>query len=262
MTFSIVGFDPDTDSWGIAVASKFLAVGSLVPWGRAGAGAVATQAMANLSYGPDGLGLLEERFTAAQVVDALTRADGERDHRQLGVVDATGTGATWTGASCLEWAGGEAGDGYAVQGNVLAGPDVVAAMVAAWQGGGGALPQRLLAALAAGDRAGGDRRGRQSAALRVWRRGAAYGGVLDSAARPPRWAAPELSAPWTPRGARAAGAGARPRASGRWRRGRRPRWSGCPPRRPGGRSSAAPRRSPRPWPGPARASSRAARRRR
>jgi uncharacterized Ntn-hydrolase superfamily protein len=181
MTFSIVGFDPDTDSWGIAVASKFLAVGSLVPWGRAGAGAVATQAMANLSYGPDGLGLLEERFTAAQVVDVLTRADGERDHRQLGVVDATGTGATWTGASSLGWAGGEAGDGYAVQGNVLAGPDVVAAMVAAWQGGGGALPQRLLAALAAGDRAGGDRRGRQSAALRVWRRGAAYGGVLDSA---------------------------------------------------------------------------------
>jgi uncharacterized Ntn-hydrolase superfamily protein len=181
MTFSIVGFDPDTDSWGIAVASKFLAVGSLVPWGRAGAGAVATQAMANLSYGPDGLGLLEERFTAAQVVDVLTRADGERDHRQVGVVDAAGTGATWTGASSLEWAGGEAGDGYAVQGNVLAGPDVVAAMVAAWQGGGGALPQRLLAALAAGDRAGGDRRGRQSAALRVWRRGAAYGGVLDSA---------------------------------------------------------------------------------
>jgi len=92
MTFSIVGFDPDTGSWGIAVASKFLAVGSVVPWGRAGAGAIATQAMANLSYGPDGLGLLAERFTAEQVVDVLTRADGERDHRQLGVVDATGGG--------------------------------------------------------------------------------------------------------------------------------------------------------------------------
>jgi uncharacterized Ntn-hydrolase superfamily protein len=159
-----------------------LAVGSAVPWGRAGAGAVATQATANLSYGPDGLRLLEERSTAAQVVDVLTRSDGERDHRQLGVVDATGTGATWTGASCLEWAGGEAGDGYAVQGNILAGPEVVAAMVAAWHGGAAeAFPRRLLAALAAGDRAGGDRRGRQSAALRVWRAGAAYGGVLDSA---------------------------------------------------------------------------------
>src|SRR5919204_2176557 len=99
MTFSIAAFDLDTDSWGIAVASKFLAVGSAVPWGRAGAGAVATQATANLSYGPDGLRLLEERSTAAQVVDVLTRSDGERDHRQLGVVDATGTGATWTGAS-------------------------------------------------------------------------------------------------------------------------------------------------------------------
>jgi uncharacterized Ntn-hydrolase superfamily protein len=182
MTFSIAAFDLDTDSWGIAVASKFLAVGSAVPWGRAGAGAVATQATANLSYGPDGLRLLEERSTAAQVVDVLTRSDGERDHRQLGVVDATGTGATWTGASCLEWAGGEAGDGYAVQGNILAGPEVVAAMVAAWHGGAAeAFPRRLLAALAAGDRAGGDRRGRQSAALRVWRAGAAYGGVLDSA---------------------------------------------------------------------------------
>jgi uncharacterized Ntn-hydrolase superfamily protein len=181
MTFSIVGFDPDTGSWGIAVASKFLAVGSVVPWGRAGAGAIATQAMANLSYGPDGIGLLAERFTAEQVVDVLTRADGERDHRQLGVVDATGGGATWTGASCLEWAGGAAGDGYAVQGNILTGPDVVAAMVADWHGGGEALAQRLLAALAAGDRAGGDRRGRQSAALRVWRAGAAYGGVLDTA---------------------------------------------------------------------------------
>ncbi|HEX6674889.1 MAG TPA: DUF1028 domain-containing protein [Actinomycetes bacterium] len=181
MTFSIVGFDPSSASWGIAVASKFLAVGSAVPWGRAGAGAVATQAMANLSYGPDGLGLLAEGFAADQVVSVLTRSDSEREHRQLGVVDASGRAATWTGGSCLDWAGGQAGDGYAVQGNILTGPEVVDAMVEAWQGGGEVLARRLLAALAAGDRAGGDRRGRQGAALRVWRAGAAYGGVLDNA---------------------------------------------------------------------------------
>jgi uncharacterized Ntn-hydrolase superfamily protein len=181
MTFSVVGFDPATASWGVAVASKFLAVGSAVPWGRAGAGAIATQAMANLSYGPEGLGLLAEGFVADQVVSVLTAADDEREHRQLGVVDTAGRGATWTGASCLDWAGGEAGDGYAVQGNILTGPEVVDAMVEAWRDGAGELSRRLLEALTAGDRAGGDRRGRQGAALRVWRAGAAYGGVLDSA---------------------------------------------------------------------------------
>jgi uncharacterized Ntn-hydrolase superfamily protein len=181
MTFSIVGFDPESASWGIAVASKFLAVGAMVPWGRAGAGAVATQAMANLSYGPDGLGLLGDGLAADQVVARLTEADPEHEHRQLGVVDAAGRGATWTGASCLDWAGGEAGDGYAVQGNILTGPEVVAAMVDTWHRGGEAFPRRLVAALGAGDRAGGDRRGRQGAALRVWRAGASYGGVLDTA---------------------------------------------------------------------------------
>jgi uncharacterized Ntn-hydrolase superfamily protein len=181
MTFSIVGFDPESASWGIAVASKFLAVGAMVPWGRAGAGAVATQAMANLSYGPDGLGLLGDGLAADEVVARLTEADPEHEHRQLGVVDAAGRGATWTGASCLDWAGGEAGDGYAVQGNILTGPEVVAAMVDAWHRGGEAFPRRLVAALAAGDRAGGDRRGRQGAALRVWRAGASYGSVLDIA---------------------------------------------------------------------------------
>jgi uncharacterized Ntn-hydrolase superfamily protein len=182
MTFSIVAYDPGSESWGVAVASKFLAVGAVVPWGRAGAGAVATQAMANLSYGPGGLGLLAGGFPADQVVIRLTGADGEREHRQLGVVDAAGHGSTWTGASCMEWAGGEAGDGYAVQGNILTGPEVVAAMVAAWRGGTGeVLAGRLVAALAAGDQAGGDRRGRQSAALRVWRAGAAYGRELDLA---------------------------------------------------------------------------------
>jgi uncharacterized Ntn-hydrolase superfamily protein len=182
MTFSIVAFDPDSDSWGIAVASKFLAVGAVVPWGRAGAGAVATQATANLSYGPSGLDLLAGRATADDVVAQLTGADDERDHRQVGMVDAEGRGATFTGPSCLDWAGGQAGDGFAIQGNILAGPQVVAAMVEAWQGHADeAFERRLVAALAAGDQAGGDRRGRQSAALRVWRAGAAYGGVLDIA---------------------------------------------------------------------------------
>jgi len=182
MTFSIVAYDPGSTSWGVAVASKFLAVGAVVPWGRAGAGAVATQAMANLSYGPGGLDLLAGGFSADQVVIRLTAADGEREHRQLGVVDAAGRGSTWTGASCMDWAGGEAGEGYAVQGNILTGPEVVAAMLAAWHDGGGeVLARRLVAALAAGDQAGGDRRGRQSAALRVWRVGAAYGGELDLA---------------------------------------------------------------------------------
>jgi uncharacterized Ntn-hydrolase superfamily protein len=182
MTFSIVAFDPEDRSWGIAVASKFLAVGAVVPWGRAEAGAVATQAAANLSYGPRGLELLGQGLAADQVVAQLTESDDEREHRQVGVVDVQGRGATFTGGSCLDWAGGEAGEGFAIQGNILAGPHVVAAMADAWKASvGTAFERRLLIALAAGDNAGGDRRGRQSAALRVWREGAAYGGVLDIA---------------------------------------------------------------------------------
>ena len=182
MTFSIVAFDPDSGSSGIAVASKFLAVGAVVPWGRAGAGAVATQAMANLSYGPQGLDLLANGLSADHAVAQLTDADDEREHRQVGMVDTQGRGATFTGGSCLDWAGGQAGDGFAIQGNILAGPQVVAAMADAWkERAGEAFERRLVAALAAGDQAGGDRRGRQSAALRVWREGAAYGGVLDIA---------------------------------------------------------------------------------
>jgi uncharacterized Ntn-hydrolase superfamily protein len=182
MTFSIVAHDVDSQSWGIAVASKFLAVGAVVPWGRAGAGAVATQAAANLSYGPDGIDLLANGLSAGAVVERLTGADDERDSRQCGVVDAHGRGATFTGPECLDWAGGTAGDGFAVQGNVLAGPQVVEAMATAWrERSDEPFGRRLLEALTAGDRAGGDRRGRQSAALRVWRAGAAYGGVLDLA---------------------------------------------------------------------------------
>jgi uncharacterized Ntn-hydrolase superfamily protein len=182
MTFSIVAYEVESQSWGIAVASKFLAVGAVVPWGRAGAGAVATQAAANLSYGPDGIDLLANGLPAGEVVERLTGADDERDSRQCGVVDAQGRGATFTGPECLDWAGGTAGDGFAVQGNVLAGPQVVEAMATAWrERSDEPFGRRLLEALTAGDRAGGDRRGRQSAALRVWRAGAAYGGVLDLA---------------------------------------------------------------------------------
>ncbi|ONI76729.1 fimbrial assembly protein FimA [Kribbella sp. ALI-6-A] len=182
MTFSIVAYDVESASWGVAVASKFLAVGALVPWGRAGAGAVATQAAANLSYGPDGLELLAAGLPADEVVARLTGSDDGRDSRQVGVVDAAGRGATFTGPECMDWAGGQAGDGFAVQGNILAGPDVVQAMADAWRNRADEpFERRLLEALTAGDRAGGDRRGRQSAALRVWRAAAAYGGVLDLA---------------------------------------------------------------------------------
>lgn len=182
MTFSIVAYDVESASWGVAVASKFLAVGAVVPWGRAGAGAVATQASANLSYGPDGLNLLADGLSAPEVVQRLTSADEGRDSRQVGVVDAAGRGETFTGPDCMDWAGGIAGDGFAAQGNILAGPHVVQAMADTWRDRSGEpFAHRLLQSLAAGDQAGGDSRGRQGAALRVWRAGAAYGGQLDIA---------------------------------------------------------------------------------
>jgi uncharacterized Ntn-hydrolase superfamily protein len=174
MTFSIVG--RDGDAYGVAVASKFLAVGSAVPGARAGVGAVATQAYANLAYRPQGLDLLAEGSTSAEAVGRLTAADDGRDQRQVGIVSSTGA-ATFTGSACQEWAGGRCGDDYAVQGNILVGEQVVEAMEREWTTSAGSpLSARLLAALRAGDRAGGDRRGRQSAALLVVRPGAGYGG--------------------------------------------------------------------------------------
>jgi uncharacterized Ntn-hydrolase superfamily protein len=165
----------------VAVASKFLAVGAVVPWARAGAGAVATQALGNISYGPNGLDLLGSGCTAAEAVARLTAPDERREERQLGVVDAVGGSATFTGAHCLEWAGGATGDRYACQGNILTGPEVVERMAEAFEAASGPLAARLLAVLAAGDRAGGDRRGRQSAALKVVRKGGGYGGGSDLA---------------------------------------------------------------------------------
>ncbi len=178
-TFSIVGYDAATESWGVAVQSRFIAVGAVVPWARAGVGAVATQAMANLAWGSEGLGLLGEGLPAAEVVRKLVAADPQRDDRQLGVVDARGGSAAHTGAKCLDWAGHEVGEGFTCQGNILFGPAVVRAMARAYESTPGDLADRLLAALSAGQREGGDRRGQQSAALRIVRPKGGFMGADD-----------------------------------------------------------------------------------
>lgn len=179
MTFSIVAVDPSNGDLGVAVASKFPCVGAVVPWARAGIGAVATQSLANTSFGPDGLSLMKQGMSAAQALDAMVEADDGRDDRQVGMVDARGGTATFTGAGCVDWAGGVTGAGFAAQGNILVGADVVDAMAAAFREHDGDLCDRLLAALSAGDAAGGDRRGRQSAALLVVRDGGGYEGRND-----------------------------------------------------------------------------------
>ena len=180
MTFSIVARDHLAGDLGIAVASKFLAVGAVVPHARAGVGAIVTQALANVRYGPDGLALLESGLDAEAAVRQLAEADDGRTHRQFGVVDAAGHAATYTGTECLSWAGGRTGEGVAVQGNILTGQDVVDAVFDTFAAGGGtAFPELLVAALKAGDARGGDRRGRQSAALLVVREGGGYGGGND-----------------------------------------------------------------------------------
>ena len=178
-TFSVVGFDPEANSLGVAVQSKFLAVGSVVPWARAGVGAVATQAMANYNYGPRGLELMARRKTASETVEALISADKDREHRQLGVVDGRGRAATFTGSECFDWAGGITGECYAAQGNILVGGETVEAMASTYEKTQGDLATRLLSALAAGQAAGGDSRGKQSAALLVVREGGGYGGDND-----------------------------------------------------------------------------------
>lgn len=182
MTLSIVAFDRDTASCGVAVASKCLAVGHAVPWGSADAGAIATQALANLTYGPDGIGLLRDGRSSEEVVAELTGRDELAGQRQLGIVDTSGRATSYTGPDCLPWAGSLVDGEVAVQGNILAGPHVIEAMLAAYRANADQpFVQRLLLAVGAGDAAGGDRRGRQSAAIRVWRAGASYGGGLDVA---------------------------------------------------------------------------------
>ncbi len=183
MTFSIVARSADGESWGVAVASKFLAVGSAVPAATAGVGAIATQSFANTAYKPQALAAMTAGLSATETLASLLADDPDREQRQVGIVDATGGSATFTGSGCYGWAGGIAGEGYAIQGNILSGPEVVAAMEQAWSSSdpGAPLEVRLLAALRAGDAAGGDSRGRQSAAVFVVRRGAGYGGFDDVA---------------------------------------------------------------------------------
>jgi uncharacterized Ntn-hydrolase superfamily protein len=182
-TYSIVACDLAAKEWGVAVQSKFLAVGAGVPTAEPEVGAIATQALANMRYGPDGLALLREGLSAEEVVERLTRADEGRDDRQLGVVDAQGDAATYTGSRCMEWAGGVTGDGYAAQGNILVSEATVTALERTFeQTAGRPLAERLLEALAAAQAAGGDRRGQQSAALLVVRKDGGYMGTDDRVA--------------------------------------------------------------------------------
>lgn len=179
MTFSIVACDLKEKAWGVAVASKFPAVGAVVPWAQADAGAVATQSFANTSYGPRGLQMMAQGFSAKQALKSLLDNDLDKEDRQVGLVDAKGNAATFTGSVCFDWAGGVTGKGYAIQGNILANAKVVPAMEKKFLEAKGDLPTRLYAALLAGDRIGGDRRGRQSAAIYVAKPNSGYGGFTD-----------------------------------------------------------------------------------
>ena len=179
MTFSIVACDLKEKTWGIAVASKFPAVGAVVPWAAAGAGAVATQSFANTSFGPRGLEMMAAGLSADETLAKLLMDDSDRELRQVGLVDANGKSATYTGSGCFPWAGGINGKGYAIQGNILANAKVVPAMEKKFLATKGDLPTRLHAALLAGDRAGGDKRGRQSAAIYVVKPNGGYGGYVD-----------------------------------------------------------------------------------
>src|SRR5512146_3306206 len=179
MTFSIVACDLEAQAWGVAVASKFPAVGAVVPWAKAGAGAVATQALANTSYGPRGLEMMAGQLSAEETIKKLVTRDKEREQRQVGLVDALGRAASFTGRDCMEWCGGLTGSGYAIQGNLLTGIEVVQQMEHTFLDARGELPERLFAALEAGSQAGGDRRGRQSAALYVAKQDGGYGGYND-----------------------------------------------------------------------------------
>ena len=179
-TYSIVAVDLEAEQWGVAVQSKFLSVGSVVPWAEPHVGAVATQAYANPRYGPNGLALLREGLSAQEVVDRLTSEDEGRDHRQLGVVDANGNAATYTGNECMDWAGGRTGDGYAAQGNILVSGETVDAMAESFEGSRGPLAVRLIDALAAAQAAGGDSRGQQSSALLVVQRDGGYAKLSDT----------------------------------------------------------------------------------
>src|SRR5215475_5087608 len=179
-TFSIVACDLEAQQWGVSVQSKFLSVGSVVPWAEPHVGAIATQAYANPRYGPNGLQLLREGMSAQEVVDRLTGEDEGRDHRQLGVVDGQGSAATYTGSECMDWAGGRTGANYAAQGNILVNPETVDAMAETFESTTGPLAVRLIDCLAAAQEAGGDSRGQQSSALIVVQRDGGYAGMSDT----------------------------------------------------------------------------------
>jgi uncharacterized Ntn-hydrolase superfamily protein len=178
-TYSIAACDLEAGQWGVATQSKFLAVGSVVPWAEPGVGAIATQAYANPRYGPNGLTLLREGLSAEEVVERLTAADDGRDHRQLGVVDGQGRAASYTGSECMEWAGGRTGECYAAQGNILVSAETVDAIAETFESSSGPLATRLLDCLDAGQAAGGDRRGQQSAALLVVEQDGGYASLSD-----------------------------------------------------------------------------------
>ena len=178
MTYSLVAYDGG-EQWGVAVQSKFLAVGSVVPWAEPGVGAIATQAYANPRYGPDGLALLRQGLSATEVMEQLVAADDGRAERQLGVVDADGRAASWTGTECMEWAGHRTGAGFAAQGNILVGPETVDALAETFEAATGSLAERLIEALAAAQAAGGDRRGQQSASLLIVERNGGYAQMSD-----------------------------------------------------------------------------------
>lgn len=179
MTFSIVAYDPAAQEWGVATQSKFLAVGAVVPWAQANAGAIATQSYANTSFGPKGLRMLARGVSAQETLDRLLAADKGRQQRQVGVIDRDGGAATFTGAECHAWAGGVTGKHFAAQGNILARAKVVDAIAAKFESAKGKLADRLVAALLAGQRAGGDRRGQQSAAVLIVREQGGYAGFND-----------------------------------------------------------------------------------
>ena len=178
-TFSIVAHSDEESAWGVAVASKFPAVGAVVPWAKAGVGAVATQSYAKLSFGPDGLAFMAEGLTAEETLHRILEADEARETRQVALVDDRGGVAAHTGGECNEWAGQRTGNGFSVQGNLLAGEAVIEAMATRFMHSDGELADRLVAALRAGEYAGGDRRGKQSAAVQVVRPNGGYGGDTD-----------------------------------------------------------------------------------
>lgn len=180
MTFSIVAYDPKNNEWGVAVQSKFVAVGSIVPYAKAKVGAIATQAYANTSYGPNGLALLEKGLTAEETIQRLIKDDEKKEERQVGIVDSFGNAASFTGSECFEWAGHIVGKNFSCQGNILASEEVVKAMAKAFETTRGDLIEKFFAVLDAGQEAGGDRRGRESAAILIVKEKGAYDGGTDN----------------------------------------------------------------------------------